>query len=522
MDQTHSNKNDDMAQRAPLIVVLGATACGKSRLAIELARRFNGEIISADSMQVYKGLDIVTNKVTAAEQQLAKHHMIDFLDPLSRYSVIDFRNKSLEVIGNLHDNKRIPIVVGGTNYYIESLLWKAFILGPTLQSAKKEFHEPKQVEQDRTLIDSEFKLLKSLSEDTLHHQEDFEDVDKFFAKPIYNDAFAQVDSQKLWNILEKVDPNAAHLYHPKDKRRLIRSLQIIQENKKNYTEVLEHVNKSGEGDKSSLGGPLRFKSTLVIWLNCDHEILDKVMDERVDKMLDRGLLAELEDFHENYNKQRLTDGKKPEYDKGVFQTIGFKEFHDYLMLDTTTKESDEGNKILKRSIQRMKISTRQYAKRQLKWIRRRFLQSGTRDLPSVFKLETSFDEQGWLAQVQEPAYKIVSCFLEGRDYPGELLEFKKEPEKQEAVNNPGKHYCEICDRTFIGSFNIESHIMSKRHRKTAEKLSRKKRQRTDDDLEAEASETATKLSPPNVDIQIPREELNMEQEANDCTNKAHN
>ena len=76
----------------PVVVVLGATGAGKSKLALELAQRFGGEIISADAMQMYKGLDIVTNKVTQEERSLVKHHMIDFLDPMSKWTVVDFRN----------------------------------------------------------------------------------------------------------------------------------------------------------------------------------------------------------------------------------------------------------------------------------------------------------------------------------------------------------------------------------------------------------------------------------------------
>ena len=82
-----------MMKRVPIVVVLGATGAGKSKLALELAHKFGGEIISADAMQMYKGLDIVTNKVSDEEQKLVKHHMIDFLDPLLKSSVIDFRNQ---------------------------------------------------------------------------------------------------------------------------------------------------------------------------------------------------------------------------------------------------------------------------------------------------------------------------------------------------------------------------------------------------------------------------------------------
>ena len=82
-----------MIKRMPIVVVLGATGAGKSKLALEVAQKFGGEIISADAMQMYKGLDIVTNKVTTEEQQLVKHHMIDFLDPMLKSSVVDFRNQ---------------------------------------------------------------------------------------------------------------------------------------------------------------------------------------------------------------------------------------------------------------------------------------------------------------------------------------------------------------------------------------------------------------------------------------------
>lgn len=457
------DNGNTMAQRTPLIVVLGATACGKSRLAIELAQRFRGEIISADSMQVYRGLDIVTNKVTDEEQHQARHHMINLVDPLTRFSVVDFRNQSLDIISDLHKTNKVPIVVGGTNYYIESLLWRDFLIGPKIGANKQSSGDDQT--QQHTLIDAEAKILNDSSKEALHNDEDLEDIDKFLSKPIYNDAFRHVESIKLWKLLESVDPKAAHLYHMHDKRRIIRSLQIIQRNKRNYSDILENVNKSKEQGKASLGGPLRFDSTCVIWLNCDDEILNQKMDDRVDQMLNRGLLAELEKFHDDYNRQRVLNGEKPQYDKGIFQTIGFKEFHEYFMLDPEVKESETGNKILKRSIEDMKITTRRYARRQLKWVRRRFLQSGTRDLPLLFKLTTCFNEEGWLEQVQKPAFEIVESFLANKEFTDELLAYKEEPTVQEIVNNPGKYECEVCDKVYIGSYHIEAHLKSKSHQK---------------------------------------------------------
>ena len=84
--------------KPPVLLVLGATGAGKSKLALELAQKFNGEIISADAMQMYKGLDIITNKVTVEERKLVQHHMIDFLNPLSKWTVVDFRNMVRHVL----------------------------------------------------------------------------------------------------------------------------------------------------------------------------------------------------------------------------------------------------------------------------------------------------------------------------------------------------------------------------------------------------------------------------------------
>ena len=95
MDKELNNEMGSVISRTPkvpIVVVLGATGAGKSKLALELAQKFGGEIISADAMQMYKGLDIVTNKVTKEERYLVKHHMIDFLDPMLQHTVVDFRN----------------------------------------------------------------------------------------------------------------------------------------------------------------------------------------------------------------------------------------------------------------------------------------------------------------------------------------------------------------------------------------------------------------------------------------------
>jgi len=126
------------SKRLPLVVVLGATGAGKSNLALEIAKAFKGEIISADSMQIYKGLDIITNKVTEEEQKICKHHLISYIEPSHlRYTIKDFQEAALPIIEDLLQRNILPIVVGGTNYYIESLLWDF-----TLQKYEQHEDEP--------------------------------------------------------------------------------------------------------------------------------------------------------------------------------------------------------------------------------------------------------------------------------------------------------------------------------------------------------------------------------------------
>lgn len=445
-----------MTRQLPLIVILGATACGKSKLAIDIARKFGGEIISADSMQVYRGLDIVTNKVTDLEQRLAKHHLIDIIDPPKRYSVVDFRNDALKIIDQLFEANKLPIVVGGTNYYIESIIWKSFIQASQLETS----------EHDLTIIDSENQLLETLPNEMFHNEDDLKDVNEFLKKPIFHHSFKNIDSDKLWKILEKLDPAASRHYHPHDKRRIIRCLQLIQRTNKTYTDILKDANKSNDDNTYSLGGPLRYDPTCVIWLSCDEEDLDKKLDERVDQMLERGLLAELDAFHKQYNRDLMIKGEEPDYTKGIFQTIGFKEFHKYLMLNEAERIEESGKKVLKDCIDAMKQVTRRYSRRQTTWIKRRILTAGTRNLPPLYKLVTSFDDEGWRNRVCPPAFDIVESFIDHRQLSDESEAFEVKPEHSSGQPfEPGMFHCTACDRILIGKKNITDHLRSRRHKR---------------------------------------------------------
>uniref|UniRef100_A0A8D0XVY5 tRNA dimethylallyltransferase n=1 Tax=Sus scrofa TaxID=9823 RepID=A0A8D0XVY5_PIG len=355
----------DLKRTLPLVVILGATGTGKSTLALQLGQRLGGEIISADSMQtavlvhhsqpalgqssrirpvpllislliratlqhgnpkglefkrvgplavllkiwgsffkVYEGLDIITNKVSAQEQRMCQHHMISFVDPLvTNYTVVDFRNKATALIEDIFARDKIPIVVGGTNYYIESLLWKVLVNTKPQEMGTKK------------VIDRKAELEKE-------------------------------DGHELHKRLSQVDPEMAAKLHPHDKRKVARSLQVFEETGISHSEFL-HRQHAEEGG-GPLGGPLKFPNPCILWLNAEQTVLDERLDKRVDNMLAAGLLDELRDFHRRYNEKKVAENSQ-DYQHGIFQSIGFKEFHQYLITEgKCTPETS--NQLLKKGV----------------------------------------------------------------------------------------------------------------------------------------------------------------------------
>uniref|UniRef100_A0A8B9Z515 tRNA dimethylallyltransferase n=1 Tax=Buteo japonicus TaxID=224669 RepID=A0A8B9Z515_9AVES len=182
--------------------------------------------------QVYKGLDIITNKVSPQEQRLCRHHMISFVDPLvSNYTVVDFRDKAVALISfnaaaYIFARDKIPIVVGGTNYYIESLLWKVLINTKVLLGGTA----PGLVTDRKVELE-------------------------------------QLDGVELHRRLSQVDPEMAAKLHPHDKRKVARSLQVFEETGIPHSEFL-HQQQEEEGG-GPLGGPLKYPHSCILWLHAD-------------------------------------------------------------------------------------------------------------------------------------------------------------------------------------------------------------------------------------------------------------
>ena len=230
-----------------VIVIVGPTASGKTTLSIELAKKINGEIISADSMQIYKDMDIGTAKVTEEEANGIKHYLVDFVSPEQRYTVSDFKRDSENAIQEIINNNKIPIVVGGTGLYINSLIYG--------------------IEYQDMNFDEEYrnKLIKvSETEDGL--------------KTLYEEA-------------NKIDPNAMKKIEYTDKKRIIRVLEIYKATGKTKTE-LEILSKA-KGIKYD------FK---VFGITMDRKVLYDRINKRVDLMIEKGLIEEVKYILDKYKK----------------------------------------------------------------------------------------------------------------------------------------------------------------------------------------------------------------------------
>ena len=276
-----------------VIVIAGPTASGKSRLAVELAKKINGEIISADSMQIYKDMNIGTAKITEEEMQGIKHYMLDFLSPNERYSVSSYKKEAERCIEEIIIKGKNPIICGGTGLYIDSLIYNI------------EFLE--------------------------------EEIDETYRNQL--NEIAKIEGlEKLYNMAMEIDPEAMEKISKNDQKRIIRVLEIYHKTGKTKTQQ----------DLDSRKNEVKYNYK-VFAINMDREILYDRINKRVDKMINDGLIDEV----------KLILGKYNEFPTAM-QGLGYKEVVDYLK-DNMTKEE---------MIEKLKMETRRYAKRQITWFKK--------------------------------------------------------------------------------------------------------------------------------------------------------
>ncbi|CAG5127546.1 unnamed protein product [Candidula unifasciata] len=429
--------------RLPLVVVLGATGAGKSKLAIEIAKIFKGEIISADSMQVYKGLDIITNKVSPDEQQECPHHLISYLEADHRhYNIVDFRDAALPIIDDLLSKRILPIVVGGTNYYIESVIWN-FLIDKKL-SPEDGINDPAKNLQDFT--DDSNALLRCLN---------------------------GMDSLDLYSHLQIIDPGTASQMHPNNRRKIIRAIQVYYECQQTMSSLLSEQHDGQENVKS---GPLRYPHPCILWVKCQQPDLNARLDGRVDEMMARGLVAELENFHKEVarlealkrDNSSLDTGHT--YTHGILQMIGFKEFHAYLQLSVEDRASDSGQKLLQQGVTDLKLATRRYARQQVRWITNRFCNRPGSNVPPIYAVDST-DLTQWDKTVEE-AVEVVKAYI-----AGELPRKAPEMVVPKVETQLERNVCDLCGgRIFLHSHEWAGHLKSKKHKFNVKMLAAKRKQ----------------------------------------------
>ena len=229
-----------------VIVICGPTASGKTSLSIELAKKINGEIVSADSMQIYKDMNIGTAKPDKEEMQGIKHYLIDFVSPDERYSVADYKKDAKKAIREILKKKKTPIVVGGTGLYIDSLIYE-------IEYPEIEFDEKYRE-----------KLEKRVEKEGL---------------------------DKLYEEAKKIDEKAILKISPNDKKRILRILEIYHATGKTKTEQeIESRKNEPEFDYH------------VFAINWDREKLYERIEKRVDIMINQGLIDEVKNIYKKYDK----------------------------------------------------------------------------------------------------------------------------------------------------------------------------------------------------------------------------
>lgn len=419
---------------------------------MDLAIRFNGEIINGDAVQMYDGLPIITNKITKEEQKGIPHHLLGSIGLNEEtWRVGLFKKKAGQVIQQIRSRGRLPILVGGTHYYTQSLLFE-----DTLVTDQIDGEDQVQTELSNLKISERFPILDGPTETIIER-------------------------------LKEVDPIMADRWHPKDRRKIQRSLEIFlltgkkasdiyneQKAKKNQKIHTSDVSEEGHSESASDPG-----SPLLFWVHSESESLKKRLDMRVDKMMKSGLLDEVKSMD-----AFLQDQAQAQIDvdrsRGIWVSIGYKEFEQYLAaLKLGTESQKRLDELLAFSIEQTQAATRQYAKRQTRWIRLKLIPSlSNQNLLDRLYLLDGTDLTSWARTVSNAASNIAGKFLSGETLPtpSELSDVAKQlltPERTYEFSDRSdlwiRRECETCHTIVVTEEQWQSHIKSRTHRRLTKK-----------------------------------------------------
>ncbi|MEY8390657.1 tRNA (adenosine(37)-N6)-dimethylallyltransferase MiaA [Lachnospiraceae bacterium] len=305
--------------KKPLIILTGPTAAGKTELSIQLAKMAKASVISADSMQVYRHMDIGSAKIKKSEMQEIPHYLIDLLEPAEEFHVVKFQEYAKTYMDEIYAQGRIPLIVGGTGFYIQAVLYDIDFTKEQGDAGYRALLERKAKEQG---------------------------------------------AHVLYEMLAQADPKAAKKIHKNNVKRVIRALEFHH---LSGQKISEH--NDAQQQKES---PYNF---VYFVLNDERERLYQRINQRVEQMLDKGLVAEVEKLRRLGCDRHMVS----------MQGLGYKEILEYL----------DGRCTLEEAVYKIKRDTRHFAKRQLTWFRRE------RDVTWINKPDFDYDDHKILAFMQE-------------------------------------------------------------------------------------------------------------------------
>ncbi|XP_031491507.1 tRNA dimethylallyltransferase 2 [Nymphaea colorata] len=441
-----------------IVVVVGATGSGKSRLAIDLASHFPVEVVNADSMQVYEGLDILTNKVPPEDQKGVPHHLLGVVSANVEFTSKDFRDMAIPVIDSILSRKHLPVIVGGTNYYIQALV-SPFLLDDLME------------EMDECISGHAVACLSS--------------------NQTCEDSTCDLD------LLRKVDPASANRIHPNDIRKVKHYLSLYTKTGRLPSELFQ-----GKGsEKWGRVADFRYDCCFVC-VDASLPVIDRYVEERVDCMIEAGLLNEVIDI---YNPSA-------DYSRGLRQAIGVREFEEFLTFSLSKGESlyphlvkeaadisaqqggpflthgedkslshtareifesgDETQKILLvKAIDKLKANTRKLVRRQRRRLNR---------LKEVFGWELHYFDateailsksaEAWTKLVVEPCVETIGSF-------SHMVSLDEPQGLQESIASRDlwtQYICQACgNRVLRGAHEWEEHLRGRGHRKRIHRLRKK-------------------------------------------------
>lgn len=436
--------NLNLSSKPKIVVIMGATGAGKSKLAIDLASHFPVEIINADSMQVYNGLDVLTNKVSLPDQNGVPHHLLGTVSPNVEFTAKDFRDAAIPLINEIWSRNQLPVLVGGTNYYIQALV-SIFLLDDSLE------------EMDESCS------WDHRGDDELGTEIEFEGA----------------RSDYSFDRLKELDPTAANRIHPNDQRKISHYLSLHARFGVLPSKLLQEKTMEKWGHI----GNSRYDCCFIC-VDASLPALDIYVAQRVDFMVNSGLLNEVLNIYE----------LNADYTRGIRQAIGVREFAEFLKSYLCEPKSSSGysqfsfsahktvkedlqqilecptenqqKHLLAEAIEKVKLNTRRLVRRQKRRIKRLEMLFGWKiDYVDSTESILHFSDEIWAAQVVEPSVKVIKSFLDDKSCSDEPCNGSEEM-KLIRRDLWTQYVCEACgNKVLRGAHEWEQHKQGRSHRK---------------------------------------------------------